>query len=264
MRDVYWIALLLIAVAISACSSEGGTAVTIEEGEAQLTLRRSSTSAVPEQATNAIVRLWNPDTDFNRVRDVEIPDPGQSTTVSLSAPAGGGYLAGVLAHTGGSSPLVLAAGKSATFTIEHDATASVEVSVNPWEISLTEAPEQIIPGTEATIHAAVTGAPIDGYLGERFGATFCWDTSPPLPHCPIATTPIGAITENGIDITFIAPDVNGADSLYFGFVMGIDGRVGWDPPSNVAGRVELPQSELGGQPFALPVGEGSGTVQITF
>lgn len=253
---------VIVAMLTLACGGGGTTGLEpANTGDVQFTLERGPQSSVPSEASSAFVRVWNPDTDFNLVQKVEVPDPGSSTRVNFTVPSGGGYLAGVIAKESG---VGLAAGKSSTFSVGPDATTEVQVEVTPWDIALTQAPDAVVSGDTVTLKAEISGAPVGGYLARRFGATLCWDTVPSISPCSVGTTPGGDLSGNQADITFNVPNIEDADRFYFHFVFGVDGREGWEPSSNVAAKVNLPETTLGDTVFSLPVESASGKVQVIF
>lgn len=265
MRPRSITALLVLTATVVGCGGERTTEPDSQSsGTVEFTLTRSTQSDVPSDASSAFVRIWNPDTGFNLPKGVDIPDPGTSTKVDFSVPAGSGYFAGVIPKKSGSPPVALAAGKSGPFSVTADATTQVQVDVSPWDISLTKAPESVTPGDTVTLQADISGAPVEGFLAPRFSATLCWDTNSDVGPCAVATSPAGDLNGSQAEINFNVPDISNADRFYFYFVFGVNGRDAWQESGNVAAKVNLPETTLGDTVFSLPVESGSGDVEITF
>jgi hypothetical protein len=151
----------LAAIALAGCSG-GGNDITPPPGASStvsLTITGSSASQVPVGAESAFVKVWSSSTDV--VQPVKIPDPGTTSTFTLTVPAGSGYSIEVVAfhelHDG--IRVALAAGEV------HDLTLSpgnnpVSLDVKPWTYSMS-GPDTIQSGTPATYTLTITGGPTD-------------------------------------------------------------------------------------------------------
>lgn len=267
MRKATAAVILLTIVGTGAAACGGDSATNPEPGQTgaiQFSFHRTVNSSVPSSSTQAFVRIWNPTTGFDQVKEIQVPDPGSTTQASFTVETGNGYLAGVMPHDGSSLPVVLGAGRSDTFTVEPDTTTEVQVPVSPWDIVLSQAPDSLVPGDSVRISAKISSAPVNGFLAPRFGATLCYDTIPSVGPCSVATSPSGDLRGDSVTVSFNVPNLGSADSLYFYYVLGVDGRAGWDPGSNVAAKANLPETAVGDSLFALPVRAASGDVTVSF
>lgn len=253
---------ILITLAIG-CGGDApaGPSSVHDLGEARLVLTAAAQGTVPSQASDALVRLWNPSTGFDARERVEVPDPGSSTDVLFTAPSGSGYSVGVITYKDGNPPEALAAGISSTFSVSPGETTQVPISVEPWELELSSAPDTLVSGAETTVQARVTSGPAS-ILAPRFGATLCLDTSQFTVPCSVATSPSGDLTGDAVSVTFNAPTVETVTRLYFQFTLGIDGRE-WTPEDfNVGAGVYLPSLTLGDSLFSRPIKPSAGSVIV--
>jgi hypothetical protein len=151
----------LAAIALAGCGG-GGNDITPPSGTmgtVSLTLTRSSASQVPVGAESAFVRVWSSSTDV--VQPVEIPDPGTTSTFTLSVPAGSGYSIEVVAfhelHDG--IRVALAAGEVHDLTLSPGNNA-IALEVKPWTYSLS-GPDTIQSGEPAAYTLTITDGPTD-------------------------------------------------------------------------------------------------------
>ena len=123
------------------------------QGEARLTLKQTVDSKLPGMVDRAFVRIWKNETGYNQVRDVAIPDPNDTTNVSMSVPADSGYSVGVIAYvadtanvnqSNASIPanIALAGGRTDSVTVAADTTTDVDLNVVPWKFDVSTNPDE--------------------------------------------------------------------------------------------------------------------------
>ena len=86
--------VVILACALSpvfvACAEIMGDGVQ-DSGDVELAITRSTASQVPPEADSAVIRIAHPTAGTNLIRRVAIPNLGDTTRVSIRAPARSGY-----------------------------------------------------------------------------------------------------------------------------------------------------------------------------
>lgn len=256
-----WHALLGViglALAATACGSDGtGTEpLTGNHGNLTMTLVRTAQSSVPAGADSALVRVWNDGTGVNLVKQVAIPDPGTSTSVSFSLPVGSGYSVGVLAYK--SPREALAGGVTHDVTVHADATAEVSVSVVPWTASVS-LPDTLVSGAETTITATITQGPVADFLvmGFLYIGLDKWNTY------PSSGAKSGTLSGNVFSVTFNAPTVDSDTTVWYQFMFMMNGD-DWNTPGSDSKLIYLPVFALGDTLFSRPIRPASGSLVVIF
>lgn len=246
------LALPVVALAV-ACSggSDGVTPPPNTPGKVTFTISRSSTSQVPIEAESAFVKLSNETNDV--VQAVKIPDPGSTSSYTLTVPAGSGYSLEVVAfhelHDG--IRVALAGGEVHDLTL-HPGDNSVALDVKPWTYTLS-GPDTIQSGEPATYTLAITGGPTDLFT-TRVEIHQNLGLASEDQHFDVVGDGTTA------SATFNVPALDADSTLYFNFSYFVDdARFHTQSTSFAADLPFAPQP-----PFQRPVKAAPANVVITF
>lgn len=229
------------------------------EGRVSMALARSLSSAVPNEADSAFVRVWH-SAGTNAVRQVAIPAPGTETTVEISVPARTGYSVGVVAYRFNSALNVreaLAGGRADDITVTADQASEVQLSVDPWSIALS-APDTLISGENTSITAAITG-PVNDF----FVSTFMYTSL--TPWTEVSTLPAsraGTLQGNQLSFTFPVPTVTSDTTLYLQFDLRANSTE-WQS-TGFALIAFMPSTRLGAPLFVRRIKLAGGTIRVVF
>jgi hypothetical protein len=109
-------------------------------GPVRLNLVRSATSNLPAAAESVLVRVYNPNSQFNEIFPAAIPVPGHTTVVTAMVPADTGYVVALIAYHDNNTPDAVGS------TIDNDTTITVfpagspTYTNTPVHVDLTTAP----------------------------------------------------------------------------------------------------------------------------
>jgi len=165
--------VVILACALSpvfvACAEIMGDGVQ-DSGDVELAITRSTASQVPPEADSAVIRIAHPTAGTNLIRRVAIPNLGDTTRVSIRAPARSGYTIAVAAYAGYNGTTRanrwwLVGGNAQDVAITSDAPARVHIPLQRWGMRVW-VPDSIVPGEPTTFSGRITGAP--SYFGGGF------------------------------------------------------------------------------------------------
>jgi len=218
--------LLVVTLTFAGCAEiTGGDAQ--DSGELQLAITRSATSQVPVEADSAVIRIAHPTAGTNLIRRVPIPNPGDTTRVSMRAPARSGYTIAVAAYAGFNGTtrgkrLWLVGGDAQDVAITSDAPARVHVPLQRWGLRIW-VPDSIVPGESTTFSGRITGAP--SYFG---GGSLCmalapWTTTSDYPNrrCAAPLPPVTMIGDS-FQTTFNALAADADTTAWYSFDLWVD------------------------------------------
>ena len=139
VRKLSVAALLLAALALNSCifftpgeRSEGYLHLVIAP---QTVTAEVSPKVLPENAEKIRIRVWNTDPAYNSVTTVALIPGGQE--VDIPIPAGKGYTVDVISYLYDIYPLALTGGRSDEVEIKADDMTEVEISLEPWDVTVT-------------------------------------------------------------------------------------------------------------------------------
>jgi hypothetical protein len=238
-----------------------------DSGGVSFALRGPTGNSVPASADSAFIRVWRPG-GANLVRLVDIPDPGQTTSVELNVAPNAGYRAGVLA-VAKLSPFnnrktIQAFGASLPFDVQANDTSRVSLDVQPADITV-EVPRQLRPGATDTIAATfqLNIPEVDHLLRaqEASDSTFRFFEGTDLEKLGSTTTD-GSVTQR---FSISAPSTQDEDTTYVK-VSVFHSNIGSDNWLTAGTEVDRNYApSLDEASFAVPIGTGGGgTIIISF
>ncbi|MBA3831851.1 MAG: hypothetical protein H0X34_08160 [Chthoniobacterales bacterium] len=197
------------------------------------------------------MKVYSATTDV--VQPVAIPTPGNTSTYSLTVPAGSGYSVEVVAfhELHDAIRVALAGAEIHNLTIVPGNNA-VSLAVKPWTYTLT-GPDTIQSGAPATYTLTVTGGPTDLFT-TRVEMHTNLGVASPDNHFDIVGDGVTA------SATFPVPPIATDSTLYFVFSYFIDDAR--FHTTSLSFAADMPYGPL--PPFQRPVKAAPASIQITF